>query len=277
MVMLAVQASIMITVFSFGLEATIDDVLYVVRRPSRFIRSFVSMFVVMPLLAIALDKAFDFNHATEVALVALALSPVPPLLQKREDKAGARASYALGLMVTMALLSIVIIPAAIELLEQVYDRSFAMPAIAIAKIILLMAIVPLAVGMLVGAIRPTVAAHLAKLAGITGTLLLLVVVILILKASMHSILALIGNGTLFAVVVFVVVGLAAGHWLGGPDPKDRSVLALSTAARHPGIALAMATFNFPNEHAITAAILLYLLINIAISIPYVMWQRRRQG
>ena len=70
------------------------------------------MFVVMPVLAVALDKAFDFRHEIEVALVALSLSPVPPLLMKKEDKAGGSQSYALGLLVTMGVLSLAVVPLA---------------------------------------------------------------------------------------------------------------------------------------------------------------------
>ena len=36
----------------------------------------------------------------------------------------------------------------------------------------------------------------------------------------------------------------------GPDPEDRVVLALSTASRHPGVALAIATANFPQETSV---------------------------
>src|SRR5579862_6824941 len=127
MIVLAMQASIVIIVFGFGLRATLDDTLYIWRRPWRFARSFVAMFFVMPIIAIALDKTFNFHHEIEIALVALALSPVPPLLLKKGGKAGGRSSFALGLLVTMAILSIVVLPAGVRLLELAYGRSFALP------------------------------------------------------------------------------------------------------------------------------------------------------
>lgn len=275
--MLAVQASIVITVFGFGLAATLDDVLYVVRRPAHFLRSFVAMFVVMPLLAIALERAFDLRHEIEVALVALSLSPVPPLLVKKQGKAGGRQSYALGLLVTMGVLSLAIVPLGVMLMTQAFGRQFEMPLAGIAKVILKALIVPLTAGMVVGAVLPKVAARIARPAAIVGIVLLAVVALLIVFASRHAILALVGNGTIVALTGFIVVGLAAGHWLGGPDKEDRVVLALSTASRHPGIALALATFNFPNEPGVTAAILLYLLVNVVVSLVYVNWQRKRIG
>ncbi|SEA38951.1 bile acid:sodium symporter family protein [Variovorax sp. YR216] len=275
MIVLAMQASVMATVFGFGLTATLDDMLYVVRRPRRFARSFVAMFFVMPIVAIAPDKTFEFRHEIEVALVALALSPVPPLLLKKGGKAGGRASYALGLLVTMAILSLVVLPLGMRLLELVFDRSFALQPVAVIKVILKSIILPLAAGM---AVRVLVSATAARFAGplvTLGNLLLVAVALLVVFNSRNAIMALIGNGTLLAIAVFVVVGLAAGHWLGGPELEDRVVLGLSTASRHPGIALTLASFNYPNEHGVTAAIMLYLLVNIALSMPYVIWQQRR--
>jgi BASS family bile acid:Na+ symporter len=53
------------------------------------------------------------------------------------------------------------------------------------------------------------------------------------------------------------------------------VLALSTASRYPGIALAVAKANFPDEPDLGATIVLYLLVNLIIGLPYQVWQKRR--
>ena len=74
---------------------------------------------------------------------------------------------------------------------------------------------------------------------------------------------------------FVIVGLTIGHFLGGP--KHRTSLALSTATRHPGIALALAQANFPAEKLVAAAVLLYLIVNALVSIPFLLWTKRRQA
>jgi BASS family bile acid:Na+ symporter len=76
------------------------------------------------------------------------------------------------------------------------------------------------------------------------------------------------------MTIFTLAGLGIGHVLGGPDPDHSVDLALSTACRHPAIALTIATTNFPNER-FGAIILLYLLVNAIVGIPYVKWQRRQ--
>ena len=81
-------------------------------------------------------------------------------------------------------------------------------------------------------------------------------------------LALTGNGPVTALAAFVVVGLAAGHCLGGLDSDDRPVLALATACRHPGVAIAIAVAVFPEEKAVLlAAVLLYMVVSGLVSIP----------
>ena len=78
LVLLALQVSILCTVFGFGLNTLVHDLLYLARRPGLLLRSVLSVLVVMPVLAVAFSKTLNLPHATEVALVALAISPVPP-------------------------------------------------------------------------------------------------------------------------------------------------------------------------------------------------------
>jgi bile acid:Na+ symporter, BASS family len=80
---LALRASIMLTLLGFGLRATREDLLYLLRRPRVLVRSLVAMFVVMPLFAILMTRLVPFNRAVVIALIALSISPVPPILPRR--------------------------------------------------------------------------------------------------------------------------------------------------------------------------------------------------
>jgi len=124
---------------------------------------------------------------------------------------------------------------------------------------------------------PALAERLAQPLSQAATVLLIVAVLPVLFTSWHAIVSLIGNGTLLAIVVFVVAGLAIGHLLGGPDSDDRTVLALSTACRHPGVALAITSANFPEQKLVPAAVLLYLLVSAIVTIPYLNRLRRSRA
>ena len=58
------------------------------RRPGLLARSLLAVLVVAPALAIALVWVFDLNREVAIALVALSISPLPPLLPSRGERAG---------------------------------------------------------------------------------------------------------------------------------------------------------------------------------------------
>ena len=76
--LLAVKASIVFIVVSLGLKARLEDITYLFRRPGLLLRSLLAMNVIMPLFAVLLVTSFAFHRAVEIALVSLAVSPVPP-------------------------------------------------------------------------------------------------------------------------------------------------------------------------------------------------------
>ena len=62
--------------------------------------------------------------------------------------------------------------------------------------------------------------------------------------------------------------------MAGPDLERQGVLAVATASRHPGIALALASANAPNE-PFGGPVLLYLLLSAIVAIPYLNWQKAK--
>ena len=107
-----------------------------------------------------------------------------------------------------------------------------------------------------------------------ATIVLLAASIPVLVVETPLLMPLVGNGIFGCLVLFSVIGLGVGHMLGGPDPDNRTVLALATGARHPAIPLAVATINFPDDKSVTVVVIFHLLIAMIIAIPYVKWRRR---
>jgi bile acid:Na+ symporter, BASS family len=191
-------------------------------------------------------------------------------------KAGGEQSYTIGLLVAATLFSIVFIPLAMKLLERAFDIPLQMSAAAVLGLVFWTLLLPLIAGIVLHHLAPGFAARAGKPIGQIASILLLVALVPILVRAWPAMVPLIGNGTLLAMVVFALVALAVGHLLGGPRPQDRTVLALSTATRHPGIAIAIASTNFPDEKRAPAAILLYLLVSAVIAVPYLRWTRRQR-
>lgn len=271
--MLALNASIALMVFSFGLHASLHETATYFSRPGRVFRDVVSMNVVMPLLAVFLAAAFHLPPAIKIALVALAVSPVPPFLPAKELKAGATAGQVFGLLSSSALLAIVIVPFSLLLIGKYFGLPLGMRPGAIAKLVLTTVLLPLVAGMIVRSLWPGFATRIARPATILAVAVLTLSLVPVLYAAWRPLVSLIGNGHVLVIAAFVLIGLAVGHFLGGPDEGQRTVLAFSTATRHPAVAMAIAHANFPNQQLAPAAILLYLLVCTIVSIPY---QGRRQ-
>ena len=70
---------------AFMSQASSPPLCSTVRRPALLARSLVCVLVIVPAFAFALTRVFAIKHEVEVALVALAISPVPPLLPMKEQ------------------------------------------------------------------------------------------------------------------------------------------------------------------------------------------------
>src|SRR5580704_7113943 len=114
-IVLAIKLSIMLLVFSLGLETRRNDLTYVLSRPWLLARSFLSIHLIVPVATALMVFAFAINPMVEIALISLAVSPIPPLLPRKAAKLS-DGSYGVGLLVVVALASIVVVPVSVELL-----------------------------------------------------------------------------------------------------------------------------------------------------------------
>jgi BASS family bile acid:Na+ symporter len=274
LIVLMLKASVAALVFTVGLGTKAGELAYLLRRPAQLVRSLVSMNVVMLALAVAIVLLFPLKGAVKVMLVALALSPVPPALPKKLIKAGGDHDYVIALLFSASVFAVVWIPFAGEVLDRIFPADISIPSLAVAKLVSMTVLGPTIAGVVVRQLAPRLAERIAAPAATIATVLLLAGLGLILGKAGPAMLALLGDGTLLAIVVFLVLGLVVGHLLGGPSPGERSVLALATASRHPGVALTIAQLVFPAEKSVLAGLLLYLVAGVVVTLPYVRWRRK---
>jgi len=274
-IIFALKASILLNVFAIGLKASVHDTTYMFRRPVKLAKAVLAMNILMPLFAVAFVITFHLPHAVEVALVALAVSPVPPILPRKLRKAGASESDIIGLLVAVGILAIVFVPATMEMLERVFHVPLRMTFASVAAMVFITILLPLALGIAVHSLAPVLAERLVNPIAKVAIIALLLSAVVILFSSASGIWELVGNGTLVAIAAFVLAGLVIGHLVGGPKPENRAGLAMATVSRHPGIAIALSVANFPEEKLAIPAVLLYLLVNVLVSIPYQIWTKRQ--
>jgi len=267
----------MLLVLGIGLKATISDAFYLFRRPGQLLRALVAMDVVVPAVAIALAATFPLELPVKIALVTLSLAPLPPTFSKKPLKAGGSVSYTVGLFVAVTLIAVFFIPLALDLISKFTGVPLQMSSASLWILVLESLLLPLIVGVVIHQLAPSFADRAAGPVVTVATVTLLIGVIPILIKVWPVMMSLVGNGAVVVMAVLAVVALAAGHLLGGPDPEDRAVLALSSAARHPAIAIAIAHVNFPDQKLAPAAVLLYVLVSGIVTVPYLKWAARHHA
>lgn len=269
-------------VFAVGLRARVSDMAFLMHRPSLLIRSIVSMHVVMPLLVLWSAIGFELHPAVKVGLIALALSPVPPMLPNRTSMALGNPSYTVGLLTTTAVLSIFFVPLALWTLGMLLHTHLFLPPHTVLLLVGVSILLPLASGIVVSHFAPRLADRGAKPISIFASVLLVLAAVPLVVDAWPWMRVLIGNGTLVAIILLTVLGLGIGHLLGGPDPDTRSVLGIATATRHPAVAITISVAAAPS-HVLSpsalvlapAAVLLALIVGAVASVPYLAWTKRQ--
>lgn len=271
---LAINVSMFLIVFALGLHASLDNATYLFRHPRLFFRSILAMNIVMLGFAIAVILLFQPPAPIKIALVALAVSPVPPVLPGKQFKAGGSVEYTIGLLTGAAAVSIVLVPLAIEEVGRAFGFNTHAPIGKVISIVLISTIVPLAAGVGVHHFLPAFAGRIARPVSLFATSLLIAAFLPVLVMVTPRFWSLVGSGALLCLGMFTLVGIAVGHLLGGPHPDNRAVLALAAGTRHPGMAMAIASINFPGEKDVLAVVLFHLIIGGIISLPYIKWHQR---
>jgi BASS family bile acid:Na+ symporter len=273
LIRIAIVISVMLIVIALGLRCAVAEAAYLLRRPSLLARSLLAMNVIMPLAAVWLVSSFDLKTSVKVALVALAVSPLPPFLPGKRLKLTSH-GYIYGIVVAAAVCSVVLVPLTASLLSTHFHTQH-VGAVRVFLAVVITVLAPLAIGLFVQRIRPTQAPSLAATLYKVGMGLLILACIPVLVMQWSTIRSLFGDGTVVAAIVLSGLGLLAGHLLGGPDPENRTVLALATASRHPGVALvAGISASVQAPRLITAAVLLAFVVSMIVTVPYAAWRKR---
>jgi BASS family bile acid:Na+ symporter len=277
LIRLALPLSIALTVFAFGVVTRREDGWYLRHHPGLALRSFLAIDVVMPMVAVAIAVALRLEPSLEVALVALSASPVSPLVPRKEVAAGGRDSYAVALLFGSALFAAPFVTLAIHLLGRAFGRELTVPLMVVLNAVVVTVLGPLVAAVVARALVPRdLLSRMAPYVRRVATVLLALAFLPILAHAVRDVPFLIGNGSLGAIGILVFAGLVAGHLLGGPEPRDRTVLAFSAATRHPAVAIAIGAAVAPRQEHVTTSVLLYLVISSIVSTLYVHWLGREK-
>jgi BASS family bile acid:Na+ symporter len=272
LVLVGLAVSIFLSVLTVGMRVEPADLKYLLSEPARLGRSLLAMIVLAPAVTILVCKTFSLHPAVIVALVTLSIAPVGALFSKAMLPlvVPGHAAYARGLFFATTVLSVILTPLAVEVIQWIFGGHEHVNPLMVAEVVLSSVLLPLGIGLALG--RRTAAKRwIPAIQKVSGLVLLICALVLIVGAW-PLMASLVREGTLTAIVVIALLGLLAGHVLGGPDEDDRTVLAFATVSRHPGVAVAVASLT--DQKLAPVGVLLAVLVSELAVIPYKIWRKR---
>ena len=269
---LAATATVFAVMFTLGLRIAIGEFRWVWQHPGLVARSLFAVLIAVPVLAIVVTRAFELERAVSIGIVLMSVAPGAPVALRRSLGAGGHRSFAPALQIMLALIAVASMPLSVAALNHLFAGRASVEPWPVAKQVFLAQLLPLAGGMLLRYFAPGAAERVeSKLARVASFLLVLLVVLLLI--DIWKVVFDAGPRSVLAIVVLTLFALVAGHLLGGPEPATRTAVAISSAARNPGLALLVATINAaPPE--IVATVLAYLIVSAFTVVPYVALRRR---
>ncbi|WP_225336427.1 bile acid:sodium symporter family protein [Halomicrobium urmianum] len=255
-----VTAFVLATMLSVGLDLRPDDVVQSVGQWRLLARSALVNLVGVPALTLIALLVAPVETEYAVGLLVIAVSPGAPFGPKLAEISDSDVAFASGLMVVLATASVLTVPASLALLVP---GSVDVDLVAIARIVVVVQLVPLLAGF---ALRVRDRAFASRLYAPTRRLstgLLLVLIALLVVINADAISRLVGTGVLAVSSVVVVGSMVAGYASGGPDRSMREALATSTTARNAAVALLVATTSFPSP-AVFVTIVAFSLVSVAV-------------
>ena len=228
-------------------------------------------FVIAPAFAWLLTVLIPLARGHAIGLLLLSGAAGAPFLPKLVTNARGDLSIAGALLVLLTAGTILFLPSALPLMIPGLQAS----AWSIARPLLLLIVAPLLVGMLVRSKATSFAVRAGPVLAIIGNGCLLLLFAVLLAANFRALIGVVGSGAILAALLYIA-GLFAMSWMAGAaHTESRGVLALATAARNFGAALAPASASFTDPSVMTMLVVC-AIVCLVVTFLAAAWIRKRQ-
>jgi predicted Na+-dependent transporter len=261
---LALNLFVITSMLAMGMSLTVKQIMDPLRNVRQVVLVLAGNFILVPALAWLLTVILPMGQAQAAALILLGACAGAPFLPKLTQMSKGNLALSVGMMVLMMVVTIIYAPLVLPVLLPGVQVDVA----AIAQSLILLMLLPLAVGLLVKwRYSDTAAAwqpHLSQ----ASTYSLLVLIVDALLLQFRNVIGAIGSWMILGTLLMVVGALVVGYLLSfGSPAADRKVVALGTGQRNLSAALLVgASFGDADTLVMTlvaALVLQVLLIVIA--------------
>lgn len=276
----AIWIFVVTSIAAMGLNLTIPEVLAPWKKKWLLSISLVANFVVVPLFALFILYLFPLDIDLATGLIIVAAAAGAPSLPKAMDIIGGNVAYAVGLTMILILVTIFYMPFMLPyLIEGVHvDQS------STALYLIVFMLIPLIVTMAIRAKIPFTAQKLYPVVDRVSDLSIIAVLLIYTIALFTSDFS-VKAGTLLGLegaavaILFILGSFAIGYVMGGPDLRNRQVLAFGTGFRNVSAALVVVSANFTDPQILfmVLVIAVFGIIFMMISGGWLYRKNRKEG
>jgi BASS family bile acid:Na+ symporter len=268
---LATLAQLSVLVFvigsmaSMGLSLKISQIIAPLKNLKLVVWALVANFVLVPLVALGITAIIPLDDSVRIGLILLATAAGAPFLPKLAEVAKGSTAFSVGLMVLLMVVTIIYLPLVLPLL---LGGGIEVNPWDIAQSLIVMMLIPLAIGLFVNARYEETAAKVQPTFGQASNIALLALTVLGLVMNFQAMIDLVGSLGILAGIIFIVISVVVGFllgMLGSPEGSIRSVMGLGTAQRNISAALVVAAQNF--DSSVITYVMVIAVISLVVLMP----------
>ncbi|HMK29719.1 MAG TPA: bile acid:sodium symporter [Terriglobales bacterium] len=266
-----------VVMFSIGLRTSGGELLNILRDRALFTRTLLANCVLIPAVGFVLVRAFPLTPEARIGILLLAAIPGTPIALQFTRMAKTRLAFAAAMTFLLSLVSVAMTPLAIEIMPETLQRNQQPLLLLIASIALYIAL-PLCAGVWAARQAPRIAQRLVLPLGLIATaafLFLMWETRLVRRQAFNTIR---GGGTILAMFLLLIISMAIGWLIGGPDRETRRILTTSTGMRSVIVVLYIARYCFPGTNVYMIPIVYLSLMvptNLLFHLAFKGWHKLR--
>lgn len=267
---IAVVLFVVSSTLGVGLSLTPAQILAPLKDIRVVSLTLVANFVAAPLVAFGLWRVLNLDEPLGVGLLLCGLAAGAPFLIKLAEFAKADTGLTVGLMALLMITTVAYMP----IVLPIFLKGSAVDPVAIASSLVVLMLIPLAIGLFCRKHAPAVAGRIRPAAGVLSTVSMVLVVVLTIIANFREVLSVYGTRGILAAIVYTAVCAGIGWALVFFSTTARPVLALGTAQRNAAAAFVVAGQNF-DDPRVTVMITVVLIAEFTMLIPFARFLARK--
>ena len=261
-VTVAMLSFVVSSMLAMGAALTVSQIFDPLRNVRLVVLALVANFVLMPLGAFALAKVLWLDEPLGVGLLMLGCAAGAPFLPKLAELAKGNLPFGVGVMVLLMVITVAYLPIVLPVLLP----GVTVNPVKIAQSLVLLMLLPLAIGLFVKARYQATAARVKPALDWLSNVSLILLMVLITVVNFDKVLQVFGTRGILAGLLFIALGFCIGWLLGGPGKDTRTVLALATAQRNIAAALVVGSQSF-SDPKVVVMVIVVAIVGLIILMP----------